>query len=273
MLRKTADLNSLYGFTNIVFADNFVSEALDEAKWNIHVSSRQKNFEEQTYINAEETVYILQKDGSLDFNGHALALHPRYRPDYQTADGKAYDFISGRVDTIEKFNFTYGLISARMKLPSGQGLWPALWLLGSDKWPECGEIDIMENVGDPIWFSSGVHGPGYSGDAGLINSYYLSEMEDSTSWHVYSAAWSPDKIDFYFDDILVNRLTKPMVNYYGQWAFDNRKHIIINFAIGGNYPHKINGNRSPYFGLPQKTVDEIKKDRIRFLVDWIKVYQ
>lgn len=272
-MKPTGDLASIYGFTEIVFADDFSSDVLDEAKWNIQVSQRQKNFEEQTYINSEETIYILQKDGALDFDGHALAIHPRYRPGYGSTEGKVFDFISGRVDTVGKFDFTYGLISVRMKLPAGQGLWPAFWLLGKDRWPDCGEIDIMENVGDPVWFSSGVHGPGYLGDAGLINSYYLSELEDLTGWHVYSAAWSPNKIDFFVDDILVNRLTRQMVTYYGRWAFDNRKHIIINFAIGGNYPYKINGIKSPYFGLPQKTVDEIKKDRVRVLIDWIKVYQ
>ncbi len=117
MLTPTEDLNSIYGFTEIVFADNFSSGVPDKAKWNIQVSSRQKNFEEQAYINSDETIYILQKSGVLDFDGHALAIHPRYRPGYRSADGKHMTLSRVRVDTFGKFDFTYGLISARMNFP------------------------------------------------------------------------------------------------------------------------------------------------------------
>ncbi len=105
-----------------------------------------------------------------------------------------------------------------MKLPSGDGLWPAFWLLGRGQWPESGEIDIMENVGDASWISSGVHGPGYSGDLGLVNSYYLPQTNNTEGWHIYSVSWTSDMIEFFVDDVLFNRIMKPMIQYYGEWV-------------------------------------------------------
>ena len=81
-----------------------------------------------------------------------------------TAEGRKFDFTSGRLEGRGKFEFTYGVVSARVKLTAGAGLWPAFWTLGTGPWPATGEMDIMENVGDPSWTNIALHGPGYSGN-------------------------------------------------------------------------------------------------------------
>ena len=84
-------------------------------------------------------------------DGGLLTIRPRFRPGFKTPEGKTFDFVSGRIDTRDKFDFTYGTAAARMKLAGGAGLWPAFWALGNGRWPDTGEIDVMENVGDPLW--------------------------------------------------------------------------------------------------------------------------
>jgi len=267
------DILTTQKFDKLIFSDDFSAGVLDDTKWSIRVTGKQHNLEEQAYINSGETVYLFQEEDVSDEPGWVLALQPRYRPDYRTPGGDRYDFVSGKLDTFGKFDFTYGLVSARMKLPSGDGFWPAFWLLGNGQWPESGEIDIMENVGDPSWISSGVHGPGYSGDLGPVNSFYFPETNNTEDWHVYSVSWTSDMIEFFVDDVLFNKVTKPMIDYFGNWVFDNPKHIILNFAIGGTYPFKRNAIKTPYYGMPQRTVEKIRNNQVRALVDWVRVYQ
>jgi beta-glucanase (GH16 family) len=201
-----------------------------------------------------------------------LVIQPRYRQGYVTPQGDVFDFVSGRIHTCNKIEFTYGSISARIQLPVGEGLWPAFWTLGADDhWPGCGEIDIMEYVGEPDWTSVAVHGPGYSGETPLVNKKYFPQPIDATQWHIYSLDWSSNDLIFSIDRELVYRVTRPMVEFYGKWAFDNSNYLILNFALGGVYPFKTNGIHEPYFGIPESTVEAIRHDQIRLLVDWVKV--
>src|SRR5205807_1511303 len=151
--------------------------------------------------------------------------------------------------------FTYGTAAARMKLPAGSGFWPAFWALGNGDWPDTGEIDVMENVGEPDWFSVALHGPRYSGETPLVNRHYFPAGKDATEWHVYSVDWTKDSLLFRVDGLLVYRATRPMVEHFGRWAYDNPKYLILNLALGGAYPIKTNGVKSPYPGIPQSTVD------------------
>ena len=169
--------------------------------------------------------------------------------------------------------FTYGTAAARMKLPEGSGYWPAFWALGGGNWPETGEIDIMEYVGEKDWIGVALHGPGYSGETPLVNKYFFPEGQDVTDWHVYSVDWTSEGFDFRVDGRLVYRVSKPMVEHYGEWAFDNPKFIILNFALGGAYPYKTNGVEEPYNGLPASTVDLIKEGKAEVLVDWVLITQ
>ena len=116
-----------------------------------------------------------------------------------------------------------------------------------------------------------MHGPGYSGETPLVNKYFFRPGTDVTDWHVYTAEWSPDQILFKIDDRLVYRVTRPMVEHYGEWVFDGPQHIILNFALGGAYPSKINGVKQPYDGLPEATVRQIQRGGIGMYVDWVRV--
>jgi beta-glucanase (GH16 family) len=244
------------------FDEDFSGPEIDRTRWNVIVTGRTVNNEQQAYVDTKEVLYI--SDG-------VLVIRPRYRPGFKTSDGRSFDFISGRIDTRAKYSFTYGRAAARMRLATGAGLWPAFWALGADRWPGTGEIDIMENVGDPSWTSVALHGPGYSGDTPLVRRTPLEPSADATAWHIYAVDWNPDGLVFSVDDREVYRVTRPMVEKHGAWAFDNPKHLILNLALGGNFPAAVNKVKTPYHGLSQATVAAIQKDEPRILVDWVRV--
>jgi len=242
----------------IVFFDDFSGSELDRSRWNVIVTGRTVNNEQQAYIDSPDVIRV--RDGS-------LSIQPRYRPGFKTPQGNTFDFVSGRLDTRGKMSFTYGSAAARMKLEAGDGLWPAFWALGDGRWPDSGEIDIMENVGVREWMSVALHGPGYFGDTPLVKRAPV----DVTTWHVYSVDWTPDRLTFKIDGRAVYDVSKEMVERYGKWAFDNPKHLIVNLALGGNYPFGVNKAAAPYRGLPETTVRAIQRDEVRILVDWVRV--
>ena len=255
--------------SGVSFFDDFSAGALDRATWNVRTTGKVVNDEKQAYVDSPETIYVVE--GEPGSEGSVLVLHPRLRPGFTTEDGQGFDFISGRVDTRDRVAFRYGTASARIKLPAGEGVWPAFWAMGYGRWPGTGEIDIMEYVGETDWASSAVHGPGYSGEAGLVNKLFFSDGSDATDWHVYTVKRRPSVITFEVDGVVVYRVTRPMAEFFGTWEFDDPKYLILNCALGGTYPFKTNGVRSPYYGLPQATVDLIAADDVRVLVDWVRV--
>lgn len=255
----------------VLFFDDFSAKELDRSKWNIRITGNIYNDEQQAYVDSSETIYIASEEQASGATHGALVLHPRYRPSFVTPQGDRFDFISGRIDTRDKFDFRYGSAAARIKLPSGPGLWPAFWLLGYGEWPESGEIDVLEYVGERDWVSAAVHGPGYSGEAGLVNKLFFPTDYDATAWHVYSVDWNPDSLVFRVDGSIIYRVTRPMTDFFGPWVFDQNKYLILNFALGGVYPFKTNGLRKPYYGLPEPTVQTIRDDQVKMMVDWIQV--
>lgn len=255
----------------IVFFDDFSGKTIDRTKWNVTVSRGVQNNEQQTYVDSLATVYIAHGTGAEGAQNGALVLKALYTPGHITKEGRKFDFLSGRIDSREKVEFTYGSISARMKLPAGTGFWPAFWALGKGKWPDCGEIDIMENVGEPDWISAAIHGPGYFGETPIVNKIYLKGGKDISQWHVYTVDWAENTMIFKIDGEMYYRVTRPMIENYGKWAFDNPKFLILNLALGGAYPAKINGVKSPYNGLPDATVNLIKAGKGKVLIDWVKI--
>ena len=121
------------------------------------------------------------------------------------------------------------------------------------------------------WTSVALHGPGYSGETPLVNKFFFPPATDVTAWHVYAVDWSPTSLVFRVDDAIVYRVTRPMIEHYGRWAFDDPKYLILNLALGGAYPAKTNGVKAPYSGLPASTVSLIKSGQAHMLVDWVKV--
>jgi beta-glucanase (GH16 family) len=253
----------------LIFSDEFNSAALDRTKWNAVGPDFWVNDEQQAYIDSPETIRFRPESGS---NG-VLVLQPQFRAGFKTPTGRKADFVSGRITTKGKFDFTYGRAVARIRMPDAVGVWPAFWLLGNGRWPETGEIDIMEYVGEADWTGVALHGTGYQGETPLVNKQVFAPGTDVTDWHDYEVDWSAGAILFKVDGRLIYRVTRPMVEFYAPWRFDTPEHIILNFAVGGIYPFKTNGIAAPYKGLPQASVDRIKRGDIAMEVDWVRVYQ
>ena len=254
----------------LVFADEFNKPALDRDIWNVEGPAFWVNNEVQAYVDSAETISITTPAGA---DGGALMLRPVYKPGYMTPSGRRTDFVSGRINTSEKFDFQYGRVEARIRMPDATGVWPAFWLLGYGNWPDCGEIDIMENVGDKSWTNAAIHGPGYSGTTPLVKRYDFPAGQDVTGWHTYSVERTVDTIVFSVDGREYYRVTRAMVQSYGAWRFDRRQYLILNFALGGGYPNAVNAVTTPYFGLPQASVDKIVRGEVAMEVDWVRAWE
>lgn len=253
-----------------IFFDDFSGPSLDKKHWNVVVTGWTVNNEQQAYIDSADVLTLLPGDEEGATNG-ALAIRPRYRPGFTTPEGRAFDFVSGRVNTRGKLEFMHGRVSARIRLCEGAGLWPAFWILGTGEWPATGEIDVMEHVGAPDWTSVAAHGPGYSGDTPIVSRARFDPSDPLTNWHVYAVDWTADALVFSIDGREVYRATRPMIERHGAWAFDNPKYLILNLALGGTYPQSVNGVDGPYPGLPTETIELIRQQRVQFLVDWVRV--
>ena len=190
----------------------------------------------------------------LDGQGHLViqALEP--------APGK---FTSARLKTQGKFTFQYGRVEARIRIPYGQGIWPAFWMLGADieqiGWPACGEIDIMENIGrEPDTVHGTVHGPGYSGGHGIGKPFQLAAGRFADDYHIYAVEWAPERIDFLVDGRSYHTVTPASLPTGTKWVYDHPFFLILNVAVGGSWPH--NPDKTSVF--PQ-----------RMLVDYVRVYR
>ena len=253
-----------------IFFDDFKGPALDRGKWNVEVTGHTNNNEQQAYVDSSSVLYFVHGKAA-EGAKNALVIKAVYHPGYTSKENNKYDIISARINTEKKMEFAYGTASCRMKITSGAGLWPAFWALGEGNWPDCGEIDMMETIGDSSWISNAMHGPNYFGNTPLAYRYFLPNKGNVDQWHIYSVDWSPEKMVFKTDGLVTYTVTKAMVEKYGRWAFDNPKFIILNFAIGGGYPWAINQITSPYYGISQATVDKIKACKAKVLVDWVLV--
>lgn len=255
----------------IVFADEFDGTALDRTKWNVVGMDFWVNNEQQAYVDSPDTIQFANDVEGAD--GGALVLRPVYLPGVDSREDRKADFISGRINSMGKADFIYGRIEARIKMPDAEGVWPAFWMLGNGKWPDTGEIDIMEYVGERDWTGVALHGPGYSGETPIVNKFFFGKETDATDWHVYAIEWTKDAVLFEIDGRLTYRVTRPMVENYGEWRFDTEKHLILNFALGGAYPFKTSGIAAPYNGLPEATVEQIKAGTVAMYVDWVRAYE
>jgi beta-glucanase (GH16 family) len=262
------------GTYRTAFFDDFTTSALDRSKWRVVRTGT-----EMGPVNGESQAYVDSTDTVRQENG-ALVLAARYCDDCTRAGGVTYDFTSGRIDTHTKFDFTYGRVSARMRLPVGDGFWPAFWLLGSNvddpavSWPASGETDIMENIGYGDWTSSALHGPGYSADGNIGARQVYPAGGRADQWHTYAVEWTPTGMRFYVDDRLVQETTRnKLESTRGQWVFGHDQYVILNLALGGAYPAGWNKVTSPYWGLPQSSVDRVAGGGVRAEVDWVRVEQ
>jgi beta-glucanase (GH16 family) len=238
--------------SKLVWSDEFggaKGEKPDAAKWTYDLGGGGwGNKELETYTNAVENAF-------LDGDGHLVirALKDADR-----------HFTSARLKTQGLFSFTYGRAEARMKLPRGQGMWPAFWMLGSDiaqaGWPVCGEIDIMESLGrEPAIVHGTVHGPGYSGAGGITAQYTLPGAPAlADDFHVYAAEWSADRVEFSIDDHVYAAVTHASLPPGSKWVYDHPFFLLLNLAVGGAWPRNPDATTT----FPQELV-----------VDYVRVYQ
>ncbi|NDB18454.1 MAG: glycoside hydrolase family 16 protein [Actinobacteria bacterium] len=149
-----------------------------------------------------------------------------------------WQYISGKITTAGRLSFHYGLIEARIKVPTDPGSWSAFWLLGDGlrrgvHWPQCGEIDILESVGyEPEHLLGTIHGPGYSADAGVTRKIHAGAPL-SDDFHTYAILWLPDSITWFFDDRAYHHLTPSDIDGH-EWVFNQSFYMILNLAMGGN---------------------------------------
>ncbi len=204
---------------DVVFFDDFDAPALNRASWNVIVTGRTVNNEQQAYIDSPETIALVRGVEAQEAANGALRIAARHRPGFKTPEGRTFDFTSGRIDTRGKVAFTYGTVSARITMTAGAGLWPAFWVLGDGRWPDTGEMDVMENVGAPDWINSALHGPGYSGNTPFAKRRSFPAGQDSAGWHVYTMDWSVDGFVFRVDDDAYYRVSRAEVEAKGRWAY------------------------------------------------------
>jgi beta-glucanase (GH16 family) len=181
---------------------------------------------------------------------------------YKGRDGVGRDYTSARMKTRGKFSQAYGRFEARIRIPYGQGIWPAFWMLGANfdqvGWPKCGEIDIMENIGrEPSTIHGSIHGPGYTQD---IEAHYglPGKQKFSDDFHVYALEWEPDALRFYVDQNLYVTRTHADLRPDQVWEFDHPFFLILNLAVGGDWP----GYPDASSTFPQS-----------MLVDYVRVYR
>ena len=256
----------------LVWSDEFNTGALDRSKWNPVGADFWVNYEQQVYLDDPRAIRFVSDVAGAD--GGVLELRPVWAPGEDPNTERSADFVSGRLTSQGKFDFTHGRAEARIRMPDARGVWPAWWALGNGQWPDTGEIDIMEYVGEADWTAVAVHGPGYSGDTPIVDRQYFPHGTDVADWHVYAVEWTPQYMSFQVDGRETYRATRAMIEEHGEWRFDTPKHLILNFAMGGAYPHKANGIDEPYPGIPQETVDRVRAGEadLAMYVDWVRIY-
>ncbi|MEP7380974.1 MAG: glycoside hydrolase family 16 protein [Gemmatimonadota bacterium] len=171
-------------------------------------------------------------------------------------------YTSAKLKTKGKVSVRFGRVEARIRLPTGQGLWPAFWMLGEGPpslgWPDCGELDIMEHHGSmPGNVSSAVHGPGFSGRGALMHAHTPAGVNFTADFHRYSMEWDSSVVRFSVDDREHFVLTRKAVEARGTWAFDRSFSVILNLAVGGTF----DGDPTADTVLPAT-----------MLVDYVRVY-
>ncbi len=246
-----------YDGYELKWEDQFDAASLNRDDWNVELHDPGwVNNELQAYVDSDENIYI--EDGK-------LVLKPVEK---KNADGTV-SYTSGRVNTQNKHDFKYGLFEARVKVPAGQGFLPAFWMMPTNEnlygqWPRCGEIDIMEVLGNKTDTSYGTihYGNPHSESQG---NYTLSEGDFSKEYHVFDVEWEPGKISWYVDGKLIHTEDDWYSATEGQGEisypapFDQPFYMILNLAVGGSWP-----------GNPDETTDIANS---AYYIDYVKAYQ
>ncbi len=230
----------------LIWEENFDGTALNEQVWNYELGDGCPNI--CGWGNNERQIYTT--DNHKVANGMLTITVQK--------DGDKYT--STRITTADKKEFKYGYIEARAKIPTGHGIWPAFWMLGSNikqvGWPMAGEIDILEYVGkEPDMVFTSLHTQDSHGET--INTKKTAFKNIEEGFHTYAIDWTKDHIKFYVDNKLVYTFA-PKDKKVEVWPYSQPFYFIINVAVGGN------------FGGP-KVDDKIFPQE--FIVDYVRVYE
>ena len=247
-----SSLGGREGWT-LSFQDEFsgpYGTAVDPTKWGFDQGGNGwGNQELQSYTNTRHNAMM---DGS-----GRLMIRARAEP-----EGAPYT--SARLNTRGIFAQAYGRFEARMRVPAGQGLWPAFWLLGANLgevgWPSAGEIDIMETIGrEPTLAHGTIHGPGFSGGNAVGASVSLpNNAAFADDFHTFAIEWQENEIRWYLDDVLFQTRGPKDLPVGTRWVFDQPMFMVLNLAVGGQWP-----------GRP----DEGTVFPANLLIDYVRVYQ
>ena len=240
----------------LVWSDEFSGadgSAPEASKWSIQTGGNGWGNNELEYYTA--------RSENVQVQGGNLVI-TAIKENYTGADGVSRNYTSARLETKRRFSQQYGRFEASLKIPKGQGMWPAFWMLGSDidtnPWPACGEIDIMENIGkEPAIVHGSLHGPGYA-PGNLTASYTLPSGALGDGFHLYAVEWDPQQIRFYVDNTQYATFTASNLPSGSPWEFNKPFFILLNVAVGGSWP-----------GPP----DETTQFPQQMLVDYVRVYQ
>lgn len=237
----------------LVWSDEFNYSGLpDSTKWSYDQRLNDigwGNNEAQYYTRARiENASV--KDGFLTIRA--------LKEDYQ---GKKYT--SARLITAHKGDWLYGRFEVKAKLPDGRGMWPAIWMLSTDNhyggWPASGEIDIMENVGyDPFWIVASAHTKSYNHVQGTQKNNKLKVEDCYSGFHLYALEWEASEYRVYVDDQLIFTFKNEGTGFK-EWPFDQKFHLLLNLAVGGNWGGKMG-------------IDDAVFPR-SMVVDYVRVYQ
>jgi len=255
------------GEWKLVWSDEFENDGLpNEAKWNY----------EEGFVRNQEMHYYTRarKENSRIENGMLVIearkenyRNPAFEPDHPEKNWmrtrQNAEFTSASLTTRERASWRYGRIEVRAKLPTGRGMWPAIWMLGTNMnkvgWPTCGEIDIMENVGfNPDWIHANIHNKKYNHMIGTGKGSKIEISKPHESFHIYAIEWYKDRIDFFVDDQKYFTFSDEGTGNEA-WPFDKEHYLILNIAVGGSWGG-------------QKGIDPTIFPQ-RMVVDYVRVYQ
>ncbi len=232
---------------NLVFEEEFNGTSLDLNTWEYQVGGGGWGNNELQFYTSGSNVQV--SNGTLKI----------------IAKQSGSTYTSSRIRTIDKADFRYGRLEARIRMPIGQGIWPAFWMMPTDDvyggWPRSGEIDIVEYLGHDTNTIHGTchYGNAYNDKGSSGNSYSLSSGNFHTAFHVFSIEWEEDVIRWYMDGQLYHAISHNHPDFSNYiWPFIHDFHFILNVAVGGNWPGYPNASTV----FPQ-TME----------VDWVRVYQ
>lgn len=241
-------------YNQLIWAEEFNYKGHPKTEsWGYEVGHI-RNKESQYYTRRDRR-NVRVRNGCLEIVARREAKEPK--------DGSSR-ITSGSINTLGKQEFFYGRVEVRAKIPTGRGAWPAIWMMGTDRpqkgWPECGEIDIMENVGfDPAVFHATVHTPGSRKAPGRVKRSAQMKLSDAyTDFHVFALEWYPDRMDFFIDEkkVLTYDRREDLPEF---WRFDKPQYLLLNLAVGGAWGGA-------------KGIDETIFP-LTYYIDWVRYYK